>query len=93
MTLSISYPFDNLPDVIFELVQKVQDLGGVAIIHSAEFIDPGKLQIGQRWVRRMLSSHRSQEQVNRIYPFIQWRSDDATRERIVPESYLAQHRS
>lgn len=72
MILSISFPFDNLPDIIFELIKRVQEEGGMAIIHSTDFSDPGKLQACQRWIYRMLSSHRSTEQVQKIYSKLQW---------------------
>ena len=66
MNLSIQYPFADLPDVIFEIIIKVQNIKGCVCIQAT---DPNT---AQRWVLRMLSAHRSEEQVKMIFEKLSW---------------------
>lgn len=70
MNLCIQYPFACLPDVIFEIIVKVQNIKGNVCIQASD------TNIAKRWIFRMLSSHRSEEQVKTIFEKLSWETTD-----------------
>ena len=72
MHLSIRYPFETLPAILFALIEKVQAEKGIVTIYSIGFSDLKYKDAAKQWLLRMLKAHHSDDHAMSLYKNLRW---------------------